>query len=99
MIRLHEIETGTWIVPELVTSARVVTYNNGMYYEGYAIELLMAGGSPVVVRRYRRDIREHASPPYPVTADDWTALGLPALAEIVAWIDERRIEPLELVRA
>lgn len=92
MISLYEIEPGKWVVPELVTSVTAeVTMWSGLLKDWFNVKIWCIGGDPVIVRygnakstgaQTSEALQEHANA---------------AAAEVVRWIDERRIEPLRIV--
>lgn len=96
-MKLHQHHEGVWIVPELVAAVTVRSLSNAMYPHGYVIEAHMVGGGPPVA--LVTHIAEIGVGAGFHTADEWIFIGQLEARDIVAWIDERRTEPLEVVRA
>lgn len=100
-MKLHEIESGVWIVPDLVYS---VTANVQDIYFSVRIASILVE-KPLYVRYFRGRTEslnnEHMRGNmvrYRVL-DDLYALATTAAAEVATWIDERRSGPLEIVRS
>lgn len=98
-VRLYEIEPGVWIVPELVTSIVVNPVYNGVGYEGFSVLINMVGGNTVAVRAFSNFGKGPGERVNVHTADAWRDYGQQAAREVAAWIDERRVDPLQVVRA
>ncbi len=100
MTTLHEIEPGVWIVPELVD--RVEAQINRLQFT-YHVTVSMLVGGEVQCRRGQVEVRIVQNGlgfrSYSAVDEDIDALAHEAAREVAAWIDERRTEPLTVVRA
>lgn len=99
-MKLYEIEPGVWIVPELVWSVTPYTW-----MEIYSVRIdSIFSGEPVVVRGGKARVREfpknrgRGNMVTHEVLEDVSALATAAAAEVAAWINERRSEPIEFVR-
>lgn len=101
-MKLHEIERGVWIVPELVFSV-----DTAISYMDYTYKIrvhCVLNDAPIVVREGQARIESTPNRPPGnsvsfIVLDDVKTLANDAAAEVAAWIDERRTEPLLLEKA